>query len=131
LTNIFPHLFVLFSHWRITLTIALRVWFAAILSKIRYFTKVLVAGLVPKSSPLPLVPFLVLIELVRTLIQPLTLSIRLAVNLTVGHLIIEILAFPSIEFRVFTQLIILILEILVAVVQGYIFSLLTTLYFTP
>jgi len=80
---------------------------------------------------LPLVPFLVLIELVRTLIQPLTLSIRLAVNLTVGHLIMVILAFPSIEFRVFTQLIILILEILVAVVQGYIFSLLTTLYFTP
>lgn len=128
LLSFIPHTFCFFAHWAITLALALTSWLCANLSKISYFKSLYIVNIVPKNTPMPLIPFLIFIECVRTLVQPLTLSIRLRVNLTVGHLILEIL----LEYRIIIilfQILFMYLELLIAVVQSYVFTLLSRVYF--
>jgi len=49
------------------------------------------AHLIPLNTPIILTPFLVLIETIRIIIRPLSLSIRLTANLIAGHLLITLL----------------------------------------
>ena len=51
----------------------------------------MMAHLVPLGTPVALIPFMVLIELVRNFIRPLTLSVRLAANIVAGHLLLTLL----------------------------------------
>lgn len=92
------------------------------------------AHLVPEGSPLVLSPFIVLIERVRHLIRPFTLSVRLAANIMAGHLIIGLLSRIRL-FRIFgfigslfLQNVLLILEFGVSVIQGFVFRILVLLY---
>ena len=78
---------------------------------------------------------MVLIELLRRLIRPLTLSVRLAANMVAGHLLFALLSNQAggagmpVLFLVVTALVALaVLELAVAFIQGYVFSLLSTLY---
>ena len=93
------------------------------------------AHLVPLGTPIVLIPFIVLIETVRNIIRPITLSVRLAANLTAGHLLLILLgerivgATPLIILGVTAaQLALITLEGAVAVIQSYVFATLTTLY---
>ena len=80
-------------------------------------------------------PFMVLIELVRSLIRPVTLSVRLAANIVAGHLLLALLRNqasplnPPITMIVGLGLLpLLFLERAVALVQSYVFRILSTLY---
>ena len=84
--------------------------------------------LTPISTPLILISFIVLIELVRQFIRPLTLLVRLGTNLTTGHLILGLISFRRF-FSLLTQIPFFLLEIIVALVQAYVFCLLIILYF--
>ena len=82
-------------------------------------------------------PFMVLIELVRNIIRPLTLAVRLAANMVAGHLLITLLSNQAcgadfiIVFAILTTLILLLtLERAVALIQSYVFRVLRTLYFS-
>jgi F-type H+-transporting ATPase subunit a len=87
--------------------------------------------------PLPLKPFLALIELLGTIIKPFSLMIRLYANMLAGHVVLmSIIALmfifkswivSSLSFVLAFSL--SILEILVAFLQAYIFTMLTSLYF--
>jgi len=46
----------------------------------------------PNGAPMVLAPFLVVIELVSYAAKAITLGVRLAANLTAGHLLFPILA---------------------------------------
>ena len=46
--------------------------------------------LTPRGSPLASAPVIVLVEGVRTIIQPVALAVRLGANITAGHLILGI-----------------------------------------
>ena len=93
------------------------------------------AHLVPTGTPYVLIPFIVLIELVRNVIRPVTLSVRLAANLVAGHLLITLVRAPIVRSG-FIRLVILltclyfliILESAVAFIQAYVFRMLRTLY---
>lgn len=90
----------------------------------------------PKGTPVPLIRFIVLIELVRRIIRPLTLSIRLIANLTAGHLLLCLLRSsiattllsPTAILVLRSLVILVLLEIAVSLIQAYVFTLLTTLY---
>lgn len=93
------------------------------------------AHLVPAGTPYILIPFMVLIELVRNLIRPITLSVRLAANLVAGHLLITLISSPissSSNFGLLVLLaalfILIILESAVTFIQAYVFRILRTLY---
>jgi len=78
---------------------------------------------------------MVLIESIRNVIRPITLSVRLMANIVAGHLLITLLgnqtatASHFILIRlIITQILLLTLERAVAIIQSYVFAVLTTLY---
>jgi F-type H+-transporting ATPase subunit a len=79
-------------------------------------------------------PVIVIIESVRHLIRPFTLSIRLAANMIAGHLIVGLLSSIRIinilGFRIslIFQNLLLVLEFGVAVIQSFVFRILLLLY---
>ena len=91
--------------------------------------------LVPTGTPFPLAPVIALIELVSRLIRPLTLSVRLVANMVAGHLLLSLLSSNSPNLSVALLSIVLIallalsvLESAVAVIQSYVFRVLSLLY---
>ena len=91
--------------------------------------------------PKPIYVLVTPIELVSTfLVRPLTLAVRLAANMIAGHLILTIffvgtwylqwklitIPFAALSFALGTALVAF--EILVAVLQAYIFTILTAVY---
>jgi len=97
---------------------------------------------IPAGTPLPMIPFIFLVELLSFLVRPFSLGLRLFVAMTAGHILLKVLAgfvinslsagalygvligIPSLTLMVGISA----LEILVAVVQAYVFALLTSLY---
>lgn len=95
----------------------------------------MLAHLTPLGTPYALQPLIVLIELVRNIIRPLTLSIRLAANIVAGHLLLTLIGsqafntnYITLRVLIFGILLILILERGVAIIQAYVFSILRCLY---
>jgi F-type H+-transporting ATPase subunit a len=91
---------------------------------------------VPQGTPNVLIPFIILIESIRNIIRPITLTIRLTANIIAGHLLITLLSRLGVKLiniliplLLFIQLILLILESAVAIIQSYVFAILVTLYF--
>lgn len=87
--------------------------------------------------PLPLKPFLALIELLGTIIKPFSLMIRLYANMLAGHVVLMSIIALMFFFKSWIgsplslalAFFLSILEILVAFLQAYIFTMLTSLYF--
>lgn len=80
-------------------------------------------------------PFIVIIELIRRIIRPLTLSVRLAANIVAGHLLLTLLSSQAPTGAWFPLLLVLsallalgVLESAVAIIQAYVFRVLRTLY---
>jgi F-type H+-transporting ATPase subunit a len=90
-------------------------------------------NLVPHGMPFWLVPILLFVELLGTFIKPFALCVRLFANMMAGHVVI--LAFISLIFilgspwvaavSVPFALFVYLLELLVAFIQAYIFTMLT------
>nr|YP_009107073.1 ATP synthase F0 subunit 6 [Oxytate striatipes]AIT96921.1 ATP synthase F0 subunit 6 [Oxytate striatipes] len=134
LLGLFPFIFTGTAHPMITLGLGLVMWMSFFIMGFMKNFKMSCAHLVPEGSPLMLSPLMVLIESISHIIRPFTLSIRLAANMMAGHLIIGLLSSISlISFFGFfgsliLQNILLILEFGVAVIQGFVFSILLLLY---
>ncbi len=90
----------------------------------------------PPGVPWPLYIIMVPVELIGIIVKPFSLMVRLFANITAGHIII--LSFISLIFIFRTAaagllsvpfgLFISVLELLVAILQAYIFTLLTAMY---
>ena len=90
----------------------------------------------PPGVPWPLYIIMVPVELVGVIVKPFSLMIRLFANITAGHIIIlsfislififrsAATGFLSVPFGLFIS----VLELLVSVLQAYIFTLLTAMY---
>ncbi|NNJ52613.1 MAG: F0F1 ATP synthase subunit A [Ignavibacteriaceae bacterium] len=93
-------------------------------------------GLVPHGIPLWLLPLMIPVEILGLFTKPFALAIRLFANMIAGHTVILALlgliffmgtifiAPVSVAFAVFIYL----LEILVSLIQAYIFTMLTSLF---
>ena len=93
-------------------------------------------GLVPHGVPFWLLPIMAVVEILGLFTKPFALAIRLFANMTAGHIVILALlglifilhtyfvAPVSIAFALFIYL----LEILVALIQAYIFTMLSSLF---
>jgi F-type H+-transporting ATPase subunit a len=133
LLGLIPTSFAPTSHVAVTVTLALLV-----------FLSVTILGFVRKgvgflgmfwvqSAPLPVRPVLAVIEVISYFVRPVSHSIRLAGNIMAGHAVIKVLAgFASMvivsPIVVGSVAVIYGLELLVAVVQAYVFTLLTCVY---
>ncbi len=92
-------------------------------------------GLIPPGVPIYVLPVMVIIEFIALLTKPFALCIRLFANMTAGHIVI--LAFISLIFTlgyvmvpvsIAFSLFIYLLEILVGLLQAYIFTILSALF---
>jgi len=87
-----------------------------------------VAHYLPLITPVFLWFALCVIEIVSQVIRPLTLTVRLTANLMAGHVLIFLVG--QLGVRAGLLYIVLIpFEIMVAVVQGYVFVMLLDSYF--
>ena len=96
----------------------------------------IVTGIVPGGIPLFLFPLLWVIELLGLLIRPFSLTIRLFANMTAGHIVIIVFLFLVMMFQsywigigsVAGAIFINLLELLIVLIQAYVFTSLSAMY---
>nr|YP_010348440.1 ATP synthase F0 subunit 6 [Charcotia amundseni]UIN24682.1 ATP synthase F0 subunit 6 [Charcotia amundseni] len=133
--GLLPYVFTATSHLSFTLSLALPCWITTLIFGWLNNTNNILAHLIPQGTPPLLMPFMVLIEMVSNIIRPGTLAIRLTANMIAGHLLIVLLSssflvlpFMSSPILLVSQVALSTLEIAVAFIQAYVFSVLITLY---
>lgn len=89
---------------------------------------------VPEGVPLVLLPLIVAIEFISYMIRPISLSVRLFANMLAGHIMMKVFAGFVVSMGLFgfipfiAMIGLTAFEILVAVLQAFIFSILTCIY---
>nr|ANJ70437.1 ATP synthase F0 subunit 6 [Helochares sp. BMNH1425100] len=133
--GLFPYIFTSTSHMALTLALALPLWLSFMVYGWINNTIHMLAHLVPQGTPPVLMPFMVCIETISNVIRPGTLAVRLMANMMAGHLLMTLLgntgsslSLLMINFLIITQLLLLVLESAVAIIQSYVFAVLSTLY---
>lgn len=133
--GLFPYIFTRTSHLTLTLTLALPLWISFMIFGWLNHTQHIFAHLVPQGTPSVLIPFIVCIETIRNIIRPGTLAVRLTANIIAGHLLLTLigntgnsLSIFLLSILIFSQIALLILESAVAIIQSYVFAVLSTLY---
>lgn len=94
------------------------------------------ASLVPKGLPIPLIPIIWVLEFITLFNRAFALAIRLFANITGGHIMMIVIPYLIVmsgtllvsPFAVLFLGFIYVLEMFVAVLQAYIFSLLSAVY---
>lgn len=130
LQGLFSYTFTWSSHLLFSLSYGLPLWFSIlIIGLINNMNKNL-RHLVPNGTPIILIRFIVLIETLRIFIRPITLSVRLAANITAGHLLLRLIRWRDRFYlvNIVAQILIFFLEIIVAIIQSYVFTILLILY---
>nr|ARH53809.1 ATP synthase F0 subunit 6 [Dinoderus minutus] len=133
--GLFPYIFTSTSHLTFTLTMALPLWLSFMIFGWINNTTHMLAHLVPQGTPPILMPFMVCIETISNVIRPGTLAIRLTANMIAGHLLMTLLGNTGTVISSFMVIILIMIQILlltlesaVAMIQSYVFAVLTTLY---
>jgi F-type H+-transporting ATPase subunit a len=97
---------------------------------------------VPHGTPAPLLPLIVLIELISFLVRPFSLALRLFVAMIAGHILVDVFGYfivnginsgTAMGYGISLISFVFIagvnaLELLVCCIQAYVFALLTSLY---
>nr|QXJ42086.1 ATP synthase F0 subunit 6 [Euprymna sp. Type 1 GS-2021] len=137
--GLMPYVFSTTSHLAMTFVLALPLWLSLIISSYMNNPYSSLASMLPLGTPTFLIPFLPVIESLSILVRPVTLSIRLAANISAGHIILTLIgdyltiSMMSSSYLISSLVIMIqmgyfIFEIGIGIIQGYIFSLLITLY---
>jgi len=141
IVGIIPYTFTVTSHLIVTAALALIVICTVIIyGFVRHGTHFLHL-FVPSGVPAFLLPFMVVIEVISFLSRPISLSLRLFANMLAGHIALKVFAgfvvmmsaggavgilgatLPLAMVVALTAL-----EVLVAVLQAYVFAVLTCIY---
>jgi F-type H+-transporting ATPase subunit a len=134
LIGMIPYTFTYTSHIIVTFAMAFFIFLMVTLIAIKRHGFHFLTYFAPKGLPLPLQVLLVPIEIISYLIRPMTLSIRLFANMMAGHTMLVIFASFVFALGIFGILplafdvFFILLELLVAVLQAYVFTILTCIY---
>jgi len=134
LLGMIPYSFTFTSHIVVTFAMAATVFLGVTLIGIVRHGFHFLSLFVPQGVPKLLLLLLVPIELLSYCIRPFTLSIRLFANMMAGHTMLVIFAGFTASLGIFffapivMDAAIVLLEFLVAVLQAYVFTILSCLY---
>nr|YP_010156065.1 ATP synthase F0 subunit 6 [Actinopyga lecanora]QQY85562.1 ATP synthase subunit 6 [Actinopyga lecanora] len=137
LIGLFPYAFTISSHISFTYSLAIPVWMSVNILGFYLAFNSRLSHLVPQGTPPGLIPLMVWIETISLFAQPMALGLRLAANLTAGHLLLFLLSTATwvlsnnITLGLLTLIILIllfILEIAVACIQAYVFTALAHFY---
>ena len=129
-----PGSFTFTSHLFVTFAMAVFVFVGVtilgiVLHGVKFFSLFL-----PRGVPLYIAPLIIAIELISYCSRPITLAVRLFANMTVGHVMLKVIAGFIVPLGIagivpFLGLVaISALEFLIAFLQAYIFTILTCIY---
>lgn len=98
---------------------------------------------VPHGTPIYMIPLIAPIEFISFLVRPFSLALRLFVAMIAGHILMEVfgsfivsglhggaMGFGVASLSFIFVVFVVALELLMCVIQAYVFALLTTLYLT-
>ena len=139
LLGMIPFSFTTTSHVAVTGVMALTVFLSVIVIGVMRRGLSFFAMFWVDSAPMALRPALAIIEIISFFVRPLSHSIRLAGNMMAGHAVLKVFAglaamivagglFPLAILPLGAMVALTALELLVAVVQAYIFAILTCIY---
>ncbi len=135
LLGMIPYSFTVTSHISITFALAMLVFLTVtllglILHGFRFFSLFL-----PSGTPWWLAPLMIVIELFAYLARPVSLSLRLAANMVAGHVLLKVIAGFAVTMAIYLKIlpipflsIMVGFEIFVAILQAYIFTILSCVY---
>lgn len=134
-SGMLPYSFTVTSHVIVTFVLAMIVFLTVtIVGFIRHGSHFLSLFL-PKGTPWWMAPLMIAIELLTFLARPITLSLRLTANMMAGHIMIKVIAGFVITGMFLVKplpipLIVVLIgfEIFIAVLQAYIFTILSCVY---
>nr|AFI23556.1 ATP synthase F0 subunit 6 [Stephanitis mendica] len=129
--GLLPYIFTSTSHMAVNLALAMPLWLSIMLFSWTNKTSMMLIHLTPMGTPEPLMPFMVMIEMISNIIRPISLSVRLTANMITGHLLMTLLE-TSIQLKnlpiLTIQMFLMTFETAVALIQSYVFMMLMTLY---
>jgi F-type H+-transporting ATPase subunit a len=134
LIGMVPYSFTFTSHIAVTFALAAFIFVGVTLIALARHGWHFFTFFAPKGMPLALQMLLVPIEVISYLIRPMTLSIRLFANMMAGHTMLVIFAGFVVAMGLFgflplaLNVFFILLELLVAVLQAYVFTILTCIY---
>lgn len=139
LMGMIPYTFTVTSHIIVTFTFAAFIFITVTILSLykngfKFFTMFL-----PPGVPIFLAPLLVVIEFISYLTRPVSLSVRLFANMMAGHTMLKVIAGFVISLGAATYGVAGIiplafitaltgLEVIIAVLQAYVFAILTCIY---
>ncbi len=129
-----PYSYTVTSHIAVTLALALTVFvLVTIIAFVRHGVHFF-SFFVPKDVPVALLPLVVVIEVISYFMRPISHSVRLFANMTAGHTMLKVFGSFVVQMGVFgvlpfTLIVALTgLEVAIALLQAYVFTILTCLY---
>lgn len=139
--GLIPYSYALTAQIVITLGLSVSVWLGTLLIGLINYQWNFFSMFMPKGSPIALAPFLIAIEILSYFARAISLGVRLAANITSGHILLTIIAtfiftmiklgglFLPLSVITFALLCVLtVLEIAIGVIQAYVFTLLFVIY---
>jgi F-type H+-transporting ATPase subunit a len=134
LIGMVPYSFTYTSHIIVTFALAVFIFIGVTIIALARHGWHFFTFFAPKGLPAPLLVLLVPIEIISYCIRPMTLSIRLFANMMAGHTMLVIFAGFVVAMGIFgvlplaLNIFFILLELLVAVLQAYVFTILTCIY---
>lgn len=134
LLGMLPYSFTFTSHIIVTFGLAMIAFsVATLIGFIRHGLQYLTL-FIPKNAPLYMLPLLIPIEILSYLSRPISLSVRLFANMMAGHTMLKVFAGFTIMLGIFgvaplaVNVVLTAFEILIAILQAYVFTILTCIY---
>jgi F-type H+-transporting ATPase subunit a len=135
LFGLIPYSFTVTSHIIVTAAMALFVFFGVTIIGIIRHGFHFFSYFVPKGAPIALIPVMIPIEVLSYFIRPLSLSVRLFANMVAGHVMLAVIGSFAFGLGIWAGwlpvgvvTLLFGLELLIACLQAYVFTILTCIY---
>lgn len=141
LAGLLPFAYTVTSHITVTFAFAIIIFLGTIVIGFARHGLGFLRLFAPAGIPAAALPLIAILEVISFISRPITLSVRLFANMTAGHILLKVFAgfvvsmgaaggvlavFSVLPFAMNVAL--TALELLVAVIQAYVFALLTCVY---
>jgi F-type H+-transporting ATPase subunit a len=134
LLGMIPYSFTVTSHIIVTFALAIFIFLTVMVVSIYKNGFKFFRHFCPEGTPLFIAPLLIVIEIFAYLARPISLSLRLAANMMAGHVLLKVIAGLTSQLGIFFFVPLGFIammtgfEIFVALLQAYIFTILTCVY---
>jgi F-type H+-transporting ATPase subunit a len=135
LFGMIPYGFTVTSHISVTFALAIMVFLLVTLLGFALHGLHFFSLFLPKGTPWWLAPLMVVIELFTYLARPISLSLRLTANMVAGHVLLKVIAGFVVSMAIYLKIfpipfisVLIGFEIFVAILQAYIFTILSCVY---